>query len=343
MISTSSDNLSRDKIQQLLAAVGSGSTDNSANIDAVEYNWHEPHYFTREQLNKLDEFTKRISKTIAAKFAALCPGDFNVSVDSVTQHFADKIQDEACDSSRNDYYLAFGNSPDNPVGLIGVPAPTAFAWVTQLLGDTGREKDTNRDLSQLEESLLRDAASAIVETLAAAHPACTFQPGKAIVRRMLPLDLQGTEELCRISFTFEKNASDKTEAYLLILCEALESILSRAAQSMSDFSAEDISRALVEHLEQMSVCVTAQLASAELTLKDLMSLGPCDILLLGRRTNEPIQLIVEGRPIFQGQPAKSGGRYAVVISKVQEQITPTAEKAGKPRNVSHKASPNRNA
>jgi flagellar motor switch protein FliM len=169
MSSVSTESLNKEKIQQLLASVGSEPAEDSTQIEASEYNWQEPHYFTREQLSKLDEFTKSMCKTMAAKFSTLCPGELSVTIDAVTQHFADKLLAELFASKQDNYYLAFGDNPDNPCGLIGIPAETAFAWATQLLGDSGPQEDTSRDLSQLEDSLLLDIASAMVDALCEAR------------------------------------------------------------------------------------------------------------------------------------------------------------------------------
>jgi flagellar motor switch protein FliM len=46
-----------------------------------------------------------------------------------------------------------------------------------------------------------------------------------------------------------------------------------------------------------------------------MNLEVDDILLFDRRIDEPIELTIQGQPIFCGQPAKSAGRYALVISE----------------------------
>ncbi|HUT30647.1 MAG TPA: FliM/FliN family flagellar motor C-terminal domain-containing protein [Sedimentisphaerales bacterium] len=343
MSGSSSDNLSRQKMQQLLAAVGSAPAGGSPPADVSEYNWHEPHCFTREQLSKLDDFTKGLCKTIAAKFAALCPGDFSVNIDSTTQHFADKLFGECSDSNENDYYLAFGNSPDQPCGLIGIPAQTALGWATQLLGDTEQEKDTNRDLSQLEESLLLDAATAIIDAICEVRTACDFQPTGTLARRLQLLDLQGTEELCKVTFTVEKTGSDKTQAYLLMLCEAMEPVVGRAGQGASGASAKDISKALRGHLEQMSVFVTARLATTELTLRELMSLCPSDILLLDRKTAEPIELVIEGRPIFGGLLAKSSGKYAVVIAQDHRCVLSPLQTPESPHGTGRNTNSNKNS
>jgi flagellar motor switch protein FliN/FliY len=104
-----------------------------------------------------------------------------------------------------------------------------------------------------------------------------------------------------------------------MLCAALEPIVGKATQEVSKFSAAETSKAIREHLEQTNVSVAAQLAATELPLKELISLCSEDVLVLEKRIDEPLELIVEGRPILKGRVAKSAGKYAVVIANDPEE------------------------
>jgi flagellar motor switch protein FliM len=319
MSSGATKKLSQEKIRQLLVAVGSGPLEDTTQIEAREYNWHQPHCFDRNQLNKLDDFTKKVTRAIAAKFADFCHGEFDVTVVSTTQHFAAELLDQALDGSQNEYYLAFGTDQESSSGLIGIPTQTAFIWATQLLGDTESEEDSRVDLSLFEESLLLDIASAIVEALSEAHGYCDFQPAGGIVRRLLSIELKGTEELCKITFQVKgSHQENSSEAYILILCSKLEPVVGKAEQAVGAFSAEDVSNAILSHVQQMSVSITAQLASTSFTLGELMGLEANDILLLDKRIDEPVELIVNGRMALCGRPAKSAGKYAVVVTGAPE-------------------------
>ncbi|MHC4460065.1 MAG: FliM/FliN family flagellar motor switch protein [Planctomycetota bacterium] len=316
MSTARNNDLSKKKIQQILAALGSRPImEDTTQTEAAEYNWYQPHCFTRSQLHMLDDFTKKTAKTIARKFATLCHGDFTVTIVSTTQHFANELLDQAFESKQNDYYLAFGTDEIHPCGLISVPLKTAFIWTTQLLGDTESKEDSRSDLSQLEESLLLDLGSTVIEALSDSHSNCDFQPAKNIVRRLLPLELKGTEELCKITFNVKKSDSENTEAHLLILCKDLEPVVGRTAQVTDKFSAEDISNAILNHLQQMSVFVTAQLASTVVTFDELMSLRVDDILLLDKAIDKPVEVMVNDQMAFHGKPAKSASRYAVLITE----------------------------
>jgi len=314
-MSRAANNLSKEKIQQLLTAVGSGPMEDTTGIKATEYNWNKPHCFDTKQLSKLDNFTKKVAKAMTVKFVDFCHSEFDVTVVSTKQHFAAELVDQAIESGQDDYYLAFGTDQSHPCGLISIPTKTAFIWATQLLGDPESEEDSGRDLSQLEESLLSDLLSALIEEFS--QKIWDFQPAKNIVRRLFPLELKGTEELCKITFDVKKNDQEKSsEAYILILCSELETAVGKTEQTVGEFSAEDISKAILGHIQQMPVCITAQLASTVLTLEEIMSLEVGDILLLDKKVNEPIELITSGRTALLGQPAKLAGKHAVVITEL---------------------------
>jgi flagellar motor switch/type III secretory pathway protein FliN len=144
-----------------------------------------------------------------------------------------------------------------------------------------------------------------------------FQPAGNIVRRLFPLELKGTEELCKIIFDVKKTDQEKSsEAYILTLCSELETVVGKAEQTVGGFSAEDISKAILGHIQQMPVCITAQLASTVLTLEEIMTLEVGDILLLDKKVNEPIELITSGRTALLGRPAKLAGKHAMVITEL---------------------------
>ena len=315
-MNVAANNLSKEKIQQLLMAVGSGPLEDTSGIKATEYFWHQPHYFDRKQLNRLDDFAKRVARAMSVKFVDFCHSDFDVTVVSATQHFAAELVDQAMESGQNDYYLALCTDQHHPCGLISIPTQTAFSWATQLLGDPESERvDSGRDLSQLEESLLLDLLSALIEAFSQKY--WVFQPGKNITRRLFPLELKGTEELYKIIFDVKKADQEKSgEAYILILCSKLESVVGKVEQAVSGFSADDISKAILARMQQMPIFITAQLASTVLTLKEIMSLEVGDILLLDKKVNEPIELITSGRTALLGRPAKSAGKHAVVITEL---------------------------
>ncbi len=328
MSSRDTNNLSKEKIQQLLAAVGAKPTEDAEQIETTDYNWHEPHCFNSEQLGRLESFTRKVALKAAEKLAGSHNSKFDVTVVSTTQHFADELLDQLSGNEQGDYYIPFGVNQERLSGLVGIPDQTAFIWATQLLGDSKPEEDSKKDLSQLEESLLLDLASGLVDAFSSPYSTCEFRPAGSIIKGQWPLDLQGTDELCKISFEAKKaDSEDSSGAYFLITCEKLLPIVTKAAQGAGDFSDEDISNAILEHLNEMRVSAMAQLASTVLTFEEMMNLQVDDILLLDRRIDEPVELIVDDLTICYGWPSKSSGQYALVITEDPKLKTASQEHA----------------
>ena len=314
MSNTAIRNLGREKIQQVLASVGSQKTDDSDKVEAVEYNWHQPNYFSSKQLEKLDSFTEKVAQNWARKFTQLYHNDFNVAVVSTTQHFADEFI--TGNDAQGDYYLALG-AEDQTFGLIGMPNQTAISWVTQLLGDTKSAENSDRDLSQLEQSLLFDIASGVIGALSASYDHHDLHPVGEIVNGRMPVKLKSTEELCKITFSIKKADSENSfDAYFLIFCEKLRPVAGEKVQAGEDFSAQDISKAMLGHLQDIPVSVTVRLVHTMFNFHEIMSLQVDDILLLDKNVNEPVELIVEGQTLFRGRSAKSDGKHAVMITEL---------------------------
>ena len=327
MSSGVTDSLSREKIQQLLMAVGSEPKEDTAQAEATDYNWHEPHYFNSEQLVRLGYFTESVAVAVAQKFTKLCRSECDVTITSTTQHYAYEFLSQLSESEQRDYYLPFGTDPEHMCGLVGIPGQTAVSWARQLLGDAESEKDPGGDLSPLEESLLLDLATVLIEVFSGPDKSLAFQPGQNIVRGQWPLGLGDTEELCKISFDVKNADSEKSSgAYFLILCSKLTSVTGKAVQDTGKSAAEDLSKLILGHLERMPVLITGQLASAVLTFEEIMNLQVDDILLLDKRVDQPAELFVDGRTVYYGWPAKSAGRYAVAITSTATAFGDTDEK-----------------
>jgi len=323
--SPQNSNLKKEKIKQMLFALGSKAATQSSDIECDEYNWNRPHPFSTAQLKRLNDFERRVAQIIGKKFGKICNTDISVKVTSSTQHFAEEILTRAFTGEKDDYFLVFGTDNQHTFGFVNIPLDTAVIWVTQLLGETESKKQDN-DLSELEESLLFDLASCIIKAVSIAVPKCHYQPDEKMARARVPVELEGTEEICDIGLGFEKinpenneNTQNLGEARILIFCDKLEPVIGKSDHGHNKISSQDISKAIIESLKQMSILVSAQISSPVLNFEQLMDLQVGDILLCDKRIDEPIEVNVCGRTVLSGCPARSGGKYAVVVKSKIEQ------------------------
>jgi flagellar motor switch protein FliM len=314
MTGPSARHLDRTGVRRLLAAVGSAHAPGQTPGPVAEYDWRDPHYFNEDQLNRFAALVSRVAAGMAQTFAHFHSGPFDVAPVSITQHFAGDLH--SLTGAENDYGLTFGPEKGPPCGLALIPAETALAWVGLLLGDAQTAGPAERTLSCLEESLLCDLVTALVESfLLPLRPHHNLKVDGPLGKGRPSMQYEPTEEICRLALRVRKTGSEETtEMAFLLPCRRLAVLVGKATAPAARIPPQELSRALMEHLQQMPVTVTARLASTSIRFREMLDLGPGDILLLGKPLDEPLELVLEERTVFRGRPARSEGRYAVLLT-----------------------------
>ena len=317
--------LNRAKIRRLLAAVGSMPGDDRAAPEAAAYNWRDPHYFNEDQRHRLATLMSQVAALIAEAFTHFFRHDFDVAPTAITQHFAAELYNRTdIEQSR---CLAFGAESAHPCGFLAIASATALKWVTRLLGDSEGDSDPGRALSALEESLLCDLGTTMVEGfLASLRPSHDLHPKKEITDGQPSIQFELSEEICQIVFEIRQADAEESDRALFALpCAMLAPLVGKEPSQSAPVSPEELSRILTEHLNRMPVTVTARLASTRLGFAELADLHRDDVLLFDKAIDEPVELLLDGRVVFRGRPARSDGHYAVVLT--QSADGPGQEKA----------------
>lgn len=305
--------LTKEKIQQLLNAVGKRPQDGSlANPNALDYDWRTPKFFTREQLKKIENFGQKIASGLAANFKKLYYCDFEAIVSSVSQHLAGQFQNPA-DNAKN-YFLAL-TSKDRRIACFSMPSQTAVQWATQLLGDSKSQPSQDKDLSALEITLLYDIASCAARAFSDAFADGDITPVGEITKNKFPLELDPIQDICCITVSVKKpSEATAASASFLVTSESLAAIAGQKQDG--NVSPQNVSKALLNHIQAVPVPITVRLADVNLNLQDLMSIQPDDTILLNKKINEPVDVIYNNKIIFRARPAKSEDKYAVVLTEI---------------------------
>jgi flagellar motor switch protein FliM len=129
------------------------------------------------------------------------------------------------------------------------------------------------------------------------------------------LQFERSEEVARIVFAVKSaEPGEPAEIAFVLPCSRLAALAGKtAAAAPPKASPQELSRALMEHLQEVPVTLQATLASTTLTFQEVLDLGPGDILLLGQPVDGLAELTLDGRAAFRGRPARAQGRYAVVV------------------------------
>ncbi len=315
MTGPSVNHLSSARVRQLLATVGSAYTQDQAAGTVAEYDWRDPHYFNADQLNRLAAVMSQIAARVAQTFAHFHSGEFDVAPTAITQHFASAVQDLI--ETDHGYYLTFSPEKGRPCGFALISAETARAWVTLLLGDSDSGPDAEGALSSLEESLLCDLMTAVVDNfLVPLRPHHNLKLDTPLGKGQPGVPYELTEEICRIALRVKKAGSEEaSEIAFLLPCNRLTALVGKTVPVVARVPPPELSRALMEHLQQMPVTVTARLATTNVRFQAVIELDRGDILLLGKALDQPAELLLDGRTAFRGRLARSEGRYAVFVTQ----------------------------
>jgi flagellar motor switch protein FliM len=319
--------LAHTNIRQLLASVGSGRVRNDSPVEATKRDWRSPHYFSEDQYNRLAAVMSQVAAAIGARLTHFFCCDLEVAPSSILQRFAGSLGDLGIDEKAR--CVTFGPVKDKPCGFLSLSAETARRWVTRLLGDSESDADANRPFSSLEESLLVDLATAALDAFLSpllAHQ--DLRPGDGILKGDPGIELDPTQEVCAVTFTVRDSSSSEGDRMLFVTpCSVLAPLVGKVQQTVRQSVPEEMSRTLMEHVQQMPVKVIARLGSTKLSFADVVELGRNDILLLDRSPHESIELLLGDRVIVRGRPVKAGGKRAVLVTELAGVASPKTSKA----------------
>ena len=231
-------------------------------------------------------------------------------------------------------------------GALSVSAAKAGQWVRQFMGVSSAGTD-KAELSQLEQRLLMDLCAAIVKGVwapmtASGAPPISLQP--KLFKGTYEFTGNPTAEYCRLALSDGDSGSvtggsvtgvppeqqragsvsdgahpapvstDASCVCLVVLADLVMPILEPPAAPQPPQQAAGQLQAAVQ---SATVNATAILGIAQASVRDIMSLEAGDVLLIQRKVNEAIDLLVQGRHILRGTPVQTDGHYGLEVSEPQ--------------------------
>jgi len=314
MTDSSSNILTRENILHLLRKIGSERQQSDENISAAEYNFRQPHYFDSEQLSGLSDFAGRFAAVLVETFSRFFNSPFEAKSASVSQHYAGIFSRNAADNADR-YSLLFKDKHGNWAGTVSVPRQTAAEWLIMLLGESENQSDSPQILSHLEQSLLSDIICLFIRSLSLADSRCDFQPVQQLIDGPAGLDTEPADELCEITLEIKKpDSTDFKQAFFIIRSSLLAQVIGKTTQIRAELKPQETKKLITEHLNEIPVPVSVRLGLAYLTIEQIMSLQVDDCLLLNKKIDQPAELVLKGKKIFEGTLARSENKKAFVVT-----------------------------
>jgi len=320
-----SDVLSQSEIDALLSAISSGAIDAAqAHQEASErhvrpFDPLRPSKFSKDQLRTLELLHENFCRLAQTRLSATlrCMVEIDVvSADQMT--YGGFVNSMSAPTLINIVTM----EPLDGNVLLEVNLPLACSMIDRLVGGPGTHRPRLRELTEIEHALMSGATETLLSALSEAWAgvfSVSFHVSGSETNPRFAQVVAPSEIVVLISF--EMRVGDASG--LVSLCipyPVLEpAVGSLTAQSYfsggTDGSSPEARKEIERELGPVNVPLSVELGAAELSLEDLISLGPGDVIPLGVPPTAEVAVRVGERHAFVAQPGRRGRRTAVQITR----------------------------
>ncbi len=323
--------LSQDEIDQLLTAINSGDTElNDVKPTAEQkkikiYDFKRPDKFSKEQMRTVQIMHETFARLTTTSLSGSLRTLVHVHVASVDQ----LTYEEFIRSIPTPTTLAvISMDPLKGQAILEIDPAVTFTIIDRLFGGQGEGVKINRELSEIEHSVMegiivrilgnmREAWTQVIDlrprlSQIETNPqfAQIVPPTEMVVLVTLETkvgDVEGMMNLCIPYITIEPIVSKLSAQYWY-------SSVRRGATT------ENLN-ILKEKLSSVDIPVIAEVGRIDISVRDVLSLQIGDIIrLYSVRVNDPMTLNVENKKKFLCRPGVIGKKMAVQITKKLEDI-----------------------
>jgi flagellar motor switch protein FliM len=196
----------------------------------------------------------------------------------------------------------------------------ALAMVDRLLGGTGEPPGAPRPLTEIEQTLLRNLITRLLDDYAGTwRPLVRFTPNleTMVCNNIFAHVALPSEAVCL--GRFEIGMGGTQDRFTICLpAQAMESVFVRLdlqAWLSSGHAVSDQPDEIKERLGQVRLRLRVPLGGATLSVRDLLGLEAGDVVCLDTRTASELPILVGDRLKFVGKPGMVDGRMGIQIRR----------------------------
>ena len=324
--------LSQDEIDQLLTAISTGEIETESVSQTQEqrkikiYDFKRPDKFSKEQIRTVSIMHETFARLTTTAMSAQLRSLVNVHVASVDQ----LTYEEFIRSIPNPTTLGIINmDPLKGSAVLEIDPAITFSIIDRLFGGKGEGTKVNRDLSDIEQSVMENIIVRILGNLREAwSQVIDLRPrlGQIETNPQFAQIVPPTEMVVLVTLETKVGEVEGMMNFCIPYL-TIEPIISKlSAQYMyssvrSGGTTENLN-ILKERLSMIGVTVSAEIGTMNLTVRDLLSLQRGDVIRLSDvRTGDPMVLKIGNREKFMCRPGVVGNKLAVQITEKLEEVT----------------------
>jgi flagellar motor switch protein FliM len=301
------------------AATASGKPDRRAPIAYEVYDFRRPDKFSKDQLRTMQMLHETFARLFSSALSGYLRTPVHIDLISVEQIPYDEYIRAITNSAIN----IFSMQPLSGQALLEIEFDVVISMIDRLLGGPGTVvKRAQTVLTDIERPLVENVVDRALGSLRAAWEGIfSFTPMREgmetsaqFVQIVPPNDIV-------VSILFEIRVGETHGAMsLCIPYLLLKPILSKlSAQrwfSGSKRASSQHTALIAQQIQHTRVPLVAVLGSTRLMLRQILDLKEGDVVLLTRRTNEPIDILVGNKVKFRARPGLRGKQVVVQIESI---------------------------
>lgn len=287
------------------------------NRTVSRYDFRETAWLPAADIEKLRRLNERFSNDLAETLAALARRPMTVQSTSLEQVKASSIDAENPDASLR-FLLEI--EPFGAQALLTMNAALLFAFLEALLGaKTSQKENPARELTEVEQSVLRDIDRVIVQELEkawgdAAGSPCTIRSQKSSLN---PANLTSSRDgvvVASAVFLFDGGLGKIGLIYPAQIVQALAG--ASAPEQPSSGPSRAGQQAIFDRIRPAKLLLEGCLQDSSVRLGDLLELQPGDLLRLDLPLNLPFDIHLNGQRRFQAELFGSDLKKAMRIQSL---------------------------
>lgn len=277
--------------------------------------WTEPHHYSDDQKEQLAAIGEKLAACLQKTFQYYCDENFAVRHDGISEHLAAMLAADIKPSRKNWYFLPLTATDKSHAGFAELSFESSCTLVGQMLRDPEAQIGQSGELSALEESILLDIVQSLTDAVIdeAAMYQVRLLRADQLVMGDWPVRFRDLEDMTRFSFSAQCGKASLSIAY----CFRDEMFDPAVGIQPVVYTADELSKfpeRVIARMQDAAMEVSARLSSAMMTLNDMITLEKGDVIVLNRKTDTPIDVLVNGQMCFRAWPAQHAGRTAVQMT-----------------------------
>jgi flagellar motor switch protein FliM len=309
--------LSQDEIDALLSTVSAGddvgaqlATSEDLLRSVVAYDFKHPNRVSKDQIRTLenlhDNFAGHLGSTLSTIQRAMVDTEL-VSVDQIT--YSEFIMSLVNPSNT----FTVSVEPLEGMCLIDFNPTLAFIFIDRMFGGVGRFLEAERELTGIERAVLtKIAVSVFLELEKTWSSVIKMQirqvslesnpqfvqivpPGETVIVISMQVKMMGNSGLLTICYPY------------VTLESIMKDLVGKSWVDQSKKGDADLDLATnLDNLQEVVADVTAQLGSAQITVRDFVNLKVGDVIQLDQRVSQPLDIYVRGVRKYFARPGIVG-------------------------------------